>query len=105
MLIKENVSVNLSEEKLPQDNYQKTKHHPAKNQTVIRRDFPNIRKTYHYIFLYIYRKGISIQIRTIGAVALRYFPSRRRKNDRLAMQQLTLKKKPIFERKEFRWTS
>ena len=37
---------------------------------------------------------------TRGAVALRYFPSRRHRNDRLNIQQLILKKKPIFEKKK-----
>ena len=39
-------------------------------------------------------------VETRGAVALRYFLSRRHRIDRLNIQQLILKKKPIFEKKK-----
>ena len=42
----------------------------------------------------------TIDFRSRGAVALRCFPSRWHRNDRLNTQHLILKKKCIFERKK-----
>ena len=40
-------------------------------------------------------------MRTKRAVALQYFLPKQRRNDRMNIQQLVLKKKPIFDRKKF----
>ena len=48
--------------------------------------------------IYLCSSYISISISTRDAVAMRYFPSRRHRNDRLNMIHLIWKKKRIFEK-------
>ena len=79
-----------------------------KNRHKFCNDKPHEKKPCHREALTIFRgrlTGSRAKLETRGAFTLRYFPSRRHKNDRLNIQRLILERHPFLGGKSCRWRS